>query len=129
MTTPMSDEDLDALRKRLQWQQRVHGNQAAHEANLAIEALIAERDAAVAANARLQIQLPNNNADTIRRCAQALAEWEAALERIGERRANAAIVADLKALRHHEAYYRISLELDNLATRYERGDHITEAKP
>ena len=115
MTTPMSDEKLAGLRKRLQWQQRVHGNQAAHEANLAIEALIAERDAALKC-----VEAADKIVATFEPAiADAMAE--------GQRRATAAIVADLRG--EFQADDAGGGDLAHwLATRYERGDHITKAK-
>ncbi len=69
-----------------------------------VAALNAERDASVAA---LQTQA---------RRSRALGITE------GERRATAAIVADLKRMFVRRKY-------STLAARYERGEHITEAKP
>jgi hypothetical protein len=78
-----------------------------------IEALIAERDAAVARAELSEAELSGVKEYLPTAIAESIAE--------GERRATAAIVADLRAKRtiHHNA----------MAARYERGDHITEAKP
>jgi hypothetical protein len=77
-----------------------------------IEALIAERDAAVA---RHELELAARDM----------------IHAMGERRATAAIVADLTGLRKDagDAKQGVAFWLEKLITRYERGDHITEAKP
>ncbi len=104
MTTPNDDQ----LIKRL----RVGGEmfRLCGDAADRIEALIAERDAAVA---------------------KWQEEWEAGTHE-GRRRATAAIVADLRAestkAPNDFTGFAFKCHCEMFATRYERGDRITEAK-
>lgn len=93
------------------------------EAAAMIEALTAERDAAVAKAATLSEAERFASLSTLE---QANVYREAGIAE-GERRATAAIVADLR--KEHTLFHIDRAALVCLSNRYERGDHITEAKP
>jgi hypothetical protein len=113
MTTPMSDEELDALAIEVRRAAPlcVVGTHAFNRLFARIESLIAERDAAVA-------KLARTDEAVIRAIARAA---DCGLEE-GERRATAAIVDQMLGAACHP------IVIDFLR-QWKRRDHITEAKP
>lgn len=95
------------------------------EAAATIEALQAERDAALA---RVDAALAERDKaeEWLKMAKSNTADYERVVMGMGRREATAAIVAYTKRLRHDEAFYRVCVEMDNLAARIERGDHLKE---
>jgi hypothetical protein len=115
MTTPISDATLAIVKAEAEC-----GFIAGIEGETVLRVI--ERLAKAEALAKLEEVIA-----VLRGVPDAYAEAQRNGEETGQRRATAAIVADLRGA---DPWHGVDPHTANfLATRYERGDHITEAKP